>query len=434
MRNGLGETGLEKLGGTINQIGLRTGLWGSDDSKIHEANAAIKGPTPAVIPPAAPMDKAPAATKTVAPVESSLRAPQVPQGPQGIISSTQPNGIRSFAGMNITSGEDPQNLAARKTERDALTQKDIALGNQMQADRVAQENAGYANQKAQLDTSLRIWDEAERKRERQTADTRASSIHPGTRERGKEALAKLDAEKMEGMRQQGETLRSGATNDAQLAARRMDNQTKLRGDQMQYDAAIHGHETSARTARLQGQREAFYKDREFERNVANDRFTQKSDANKAWAEELKNSYTRTDADGKTSTDHQLVGDHVRATQSFLEGRAKDAEKMGDAKLAARIRASDVTGMTAADKLTIEQGVRMKDIVRKNHGLMGADFNEDNDPASYKIVGQDGNSYILANKSTVPKYLVDGGRSWAHPSTWINPTSSNAFAQLGQPQK
>lgn len=443
---------INKLSRPTARVGANVAAGAVGQELPADVQTALAAETPTLRSqtPAATKKPAPAPVSTVLDATNSV-APSASTGNVNV--TRQPNGVMSFSGGNVTGnpvyfGDGAASLrggaampsgpdvgaAQRKTERDAQTQADIALGNQMQADREAKEAANFASGQNQQAVEQQISDKVDRERARQRAESSASSITGSGGQRGVQQLAALDAQGLEAQRQSGETLRAMQTANAQSKMRAGDNATSLRGAQIAAGASMYGSDVNARTARANAQREGMYKDREFARTVANDLFSQNDTAAKSWMDELGKTYVTKDSDGKQTTDQQLVSDHVSATKAYVESEAKDAEARGRPDLASAIRKQSVSGMQAADKMTIEQGVRMKDIVRKNHGLFGSDFKESNSPTDYRIVGESGGSYKLKNGSTVPKYLVDGGRSWAHPSTWWNPTSSNAFDQLGQPKQ
>lgn len=116
---------------------------------------------------------------------------------------------------------------AAKSERDAQTQKDIALGNQMESDRKASDAAGYAAQDRGIDTSIAIAAKVDAERARQRAENTLSSTTDNAATRAQkvaasQALGALDA-------QQGQA----AGNEAAMQRSAMADQTTRRGQDIQ---------------------------------------------------------------------------------------------------------------------------------------------------------------------------------------------------------
>ena len=111
---------------------------------------------------------------------------------------------------------------AAKAERDAQTQKDIALGNQMETERKAKEAAGYAGQDQGIDTSLAIAAKVDAERARQRAENTLSSTTDNPAQRAQKEAAKQTLAALDGQQSQL------ANNDAAMKRGALADQTVRR--------------------------------------------------------------------------------------------------------------------------------------------------------------------------------------------------------------
>lgn len=166
---------------------------------------------------------------------------------------TPPAAAPIAAPVVAPTGDTSEIMAGRKAERDNLTLRDANFASSMQENRMANDAAGYANQAAIQAMNERIGSKYERDLAKRNAETGASSIvNDGARATARAELASLHAQELEGVKQNGESLRNGAT----VAA-------NAQRDKMVYGAQMYGHNMTAKTAAQSALRDQWNKDREF---------------------------------------------------------------------------------------------------------------------------------------------------------------------------
>lgn len=159
---------------------------------------------------AAPVPPAGTAGQSPAPVAAPVAAPSVDSAP--------------VAAAPAQPATDP--LAA-KAERDAQTQKDIALGNQMEATRKASEAEGYAAQDRGIDTSIAIAAKVDAERARQHAQNTLSSTTDNAATRTQKVAAAQALAALDGQASQT------AGNEAAARRTNQADQTQRRGQDIQ---------------------------------------------------------------------------------------------------------------------------------------------------------------------------------------------------------
>jgi len=142
---------------------------------------------------------------------------------------------------------------AAKAVQDAQTQKDIALGNQMEATRKASEAEGYAAQDRGIDTSIAIAAKVDAERARQRAENTLSSTTDNAATRAQKEAAKQTLSALDGQQAQK------AGNDAAMQRTTLADQTARRGQ----DITAKGQEVQAGALRQSTQ---------FNQQLARDKF------------------------------------------------------------------------------------------------------------------------------------------------------------------
>jgi len=170
------------------------------------AQAAVQ---PATAPVARAIASAPAAMPVQPPKPVAAAGASAPAMPGAAVRMSQPPGSPVAMGG--------------KAERDAQTQKDIALGNQMQAEREAKDAANFASGQNQQAVEQQIGDKIDRERARQRAESTLSSTTVNDATRAQKSVAAQSLAALDG--QQGQ-----ASNNASAMQRlAMTDQTTRRG-------------------------------------------------------------------------------------------------------------------------------------------------------------------------------------------------------------
>lgn len=187
----------------------------------------------------------------------------------------------------------PDILAQRKAERDALTQRDIALGNNMQAEREAREAAHSAAVDGMVAHGTAMAEKIDRERELKNAENASTSI-VGTREQKAARLAAVaqlrasrDAQAGLRIQQVGENQRTAMTTNA-----------NLRGHQISAEASMFGSKLSNQLGRYNALREQGNKDRDFAASRYDADMTNAGKSEEAARGAFKNRFDTTDKDGK----------------------------------------------------------------------------------------------------------------------------------------
>lgn len=256
----LSEKARDVIGGTVNQIGLNTGLWGVDDSAKLMADAQARLANPAdtlrkTAPGAAPAnDRNPYAAANATKIaaadaqnKAAPPAPATPANPNGNVtrigneySGTNVrgditiNGFAPGAGLNLGSGaSSPQNMAAADnlaasndiTPRlRAQAQYDAEVANAQRINDMQQRMNGAGSKAAMLDL-----------RSPEYLAARNASVTSTISRDGRPRLrSEVEAE----------TARTRMAQDAQTA--QMQNQTVQRGQELTADASRYGSDNSLR--------------------------------------------------------------------------------------------------------------------------------------------------------------------------------------------
>lgn len=207
-----------------------SGALRSEAAKVDTALAAEKLYAPATPQPA------PQTTAAVAPPDGAVRPPAVPVVPAPVAAPAAP----PVAATPAQPAFDP--LAA-KAERDAQTQKDISLGNQMEATRKASEAEGYAAQDRGIDTSIAIASKVDAERARQRAENTLSSTTDNAATRAQKGEASRALAALDG--QQAQT----AGNEAAARRSNQADQTQRRGQDIQAGALRQSSQFNQQLAR-----------------------------------------------------------------------------------------------------------------------------------------------------------------------------------------
>lgn len=149
---------------------------------------------------------------------------------------------------------EPVDWAARKAERDALTQKEMGLANQMEADRLAKEKAGYEAQQGSVRVAQGIQDKMEAEQARRSAQVTLSSIaaKPEEKAAAMASLRDMDARAAQGDKLKSDEFNWGRKNANDMAIAGMRDATDRRGQ----DVQKYGMDSTAQTAGLRAKLDA----------------------------------------------------------------------------------------------------------------------------------------------------------------------------------
>lgn len=274
--------------------------------------------------------------------------------------------------------------ALRTAQRDAQTQKDIALGNQMQADRQAQEAQGYAAQDRQVAVGQAQSDRVDQERAAQRANATLSSIMTTPAAKAQKTVAAqtlrdIGGRALQGDKDRAEALRSGAADAARSRVAGMNNATTLRGQDLDY---------AAKLATAKGTTDA---DRKYELDVArfgvevaNKQRDDKRAGDESFSKRIA-SMVGKDVDGSIAARvvngaNLFVGDAIRAAEAELRANP------GNAKAARDLKRLQEGGVGSLDDRMVSQlvlGQQAGATAREYDGFMPWSGNAKNSAAPIK---------------------------------------------------
>lgn len=409
LRDQLGESGLDVLGGVINQVGLRSGLWGVDDS-VYLANKAGYSPAPA------PKPRAPGPTDMPA-ISGSFG------GTNSV--SPAPSPAPSLRTQSFAAGT-PEAIAAGK-QMDSGSKYIPSYGKGMirnsRGDIIQLDTSGDAPSDGRVRTQLlpssyRSLSESPSAPSLLNARPQAGSfieeVRNNVRRRQGDRSRGLDIQEDANIRGDRATLRG-----QDVAVRGQD--ITARGQDLTYGSSLYGHDLSANTARAQALRDQFNKDRDYMRGVSNDAFSQREEADKGLTSKLESMFTTKDDKGNTVPDRDLVASHKAGITSYIGNALASLEKVPPTspdyaqsqRAAAALREKGAAGL-GEDRLQkliaqLEVQRRSADASSGINPLKGRHVDSSN-PEDYAITGVEPgvlqDQYILKGGGRVPTRVLD----------------------------
>ena len=238
---------VDAVGSVVRPIGnVVSNAFTGEDMGSGAAPVAAQPAAPPIAPPAPPVVASPAAQQAVA---EDVAAPSTQQGGQ-------------VTAMN-------QAAMTAKAERDALTQRDIAMGDRMQADREAAAEANYAQGQRQQAVEQQIGDKIDRERALWNAQAAMSSITntPEQKAAASQQLAALTGQQTQAQgndsAMQRLTMTDQSTRRGQdMLARTANAQTQVQRDRfgLEQGQATRADKKAAREERAQQRIESLYDD------------------------------------------------------------------------------------------------------------------------------------------------------------------------------
>jgi hypothetical protein len=377
--------------------------------------------------PSAPYTPSAAAFNPAARVLRQGGTPALPSGPAA---PTNPFGTKTPATLQDYGQVDQNAETLRVAQgRDAFA-RDKALADGMEAERLAKDQAGVNAQDANVQFGLRAQAKLDQERARKNAETSASSmINDGARRTGRDTLAKLNAQDLEGTKQAGETLRNAATNatslrnaQTQADSYRYTADSNLRGDIYKTDGA-------ARSARASGLREQANKDREFEASQGKQTFEQRQAARKAMDDRIATKFV--DKEGKP--DLARAADFKDSVSVTLGALAAEARAKGDIKRAERLAKADYSSLDSEDEAMIQQLFDAKEAARQNAGFFNGKFVDDKNLLSFRPAGVRQNLVMSSNVRTQNGSELNMNDA-RQQGWWGGPGSSNLDPYLSEAQR
>lgn len=297
----------------------------------------------------------------------------------------------------------PVDWAARKAERDALTQRDIALGNNMESSRLAKDAAHSAGVDQMVDHGMRMQDKVDQERALQGAETSAASVI-GNREQflaRNKNVESLRGQQSLRLQQEGENKRLGLTNAAKLASDTMHNKTLLRGQDMVSADGRYGHELTYAANKGKMAYEVGKDQRDYARNMTNDAHAQRIANNEADAKNQQNLHAEfatflppTMVDGKPVADTNGAAQMATAFNAKMaaDHAALSAKaKAGDRRAAAALEDLEKNKHAAygpEEKRQFVNGMKLKNLASQYHSgalnpVGGRDVATDEAPTSMR---------------------------------------------------
>lgn len=378
----------------------------------EDAGRALLGmpdrvPAPAAAPVAraqpviSPDDQSAAESNRLLRNNTALKAGVAPLG----------NGQNGVPNVNV---DTPEAQAMRKAQRDMQTQKDIALGNAMEANRLRAEQQGFNAQAANAAQNQAIGDAYQRRMDKANLQTSASSIvNDGAKREASARLAAMDTQDNNLISQAGENTRAGmkSRSDQQIASLR--DATERRGQDMTYDANMANYRTQSESNRARLSYEMGKDKRDFELRSDEHMMKKRENADKNFTSELQSMFTTKNDKGESVVDNDAVASHKAAITAHLNTLISAAEKRGDMTTAEKLR---IEGPAALGKDHFQKIVSQHEVKRRAQGAhstwntFGGNYVDSNEPSAFDIVGvkkgllQD--QYQLRGGSTVPTRVLD----------------------------
>lgn len=432
LRGAIGPRGLETIGGTINQIGRKTGLWGSDDSAYLSSKGAMPSPatllrTPASQPQAAAQTPQPQATQPQAPQALRTGADgrqyldsQVSQADRTSSDAT----IRSaFGGLDHKSG------LTDETADDRLTMLRDNPGSLRKFNEgIAQRGSGIAVSKDARGGLVFSNSTAPEKMQYTGVDGKPTSEYRNTQQYAdglRDGQKNIDfANKLEA--------ENKANAEAASAPRRGEfgfnkytaNKTALRGQDMTSADNRYGQELTAQSKKAQLRYDMDKDQRDFQTGRSDKRFEQESkgfeqqgkatDAALSMARQLHT----TTRDGKSEVDEAGANQSLQGLQTMVAGQIADYEKSGNKEAADNLRQHNLAAMPPDVQRKGILATRLMNKVNaeaSNANFFKPDFMKSSDPRDYigMTRNKDGDWVTRTNQVIPARYLdkLNADRFW-----------------------
>jgi hypothetical protein len=299
--------------------------------------------------------------------------------------------------------------AQRAAAGRAVFAKDKALADSMQAEREAKDQAGFAAQDRSVQVAQGLQAKVDQERALKNAETSATSI-AGTEAEKAWRRAQVDKVRDQGtnLTNQGFETQRAATklaSDQQLA--KMGNQTTLRGQDLSYDSAIHGHNSTAASNRARMMYDIGKDQRDFAAQRSDKAFDQRETYAKDTRAKLESMFTTKDSDGKSVVDKDAVASHEAGITAHIGNLIAAAEKRGDAATADALRQKGAAAMgeDGLQKLITQLEVKRRSQAgHSGWNPLAGNHVDSADPSDYDVTGikrgilQD--QYVTRNGSQV----------------------------------
>lgn len=354
LRNAIGEDGLDKIGGVINQIGQKTGLFGVNDDARLAYDAQTRGPTPTT------QTNAPDVSPTTSP---SLRTQGEAFGPND--PSTYLLGARGRdIGNTGATRFDVQGKSPLYTDKASMGSSEQMLSRPA----MSENDPGMMGIQARQDNRM-----ASLRQQAQYDQEVAAANEINARYKPREGLNRMKAR---------------LDNEASL---RQDS-TLRRGQDMDYQGRVLTAEQTARLARATGARDQMNKDRDFEASRGDKAFEKRQAAKKAIDDQIDNRFI----DPATNKPNLQKSAEFK---TFLEnGLADELERLKQSK---DPRAKSLAANLSYDKMDAEDIAAMhelfqnREVTMKNKGNFmpgSADFVESLRPKDWVATGKNDRTF------------------------------------------
>ena len=286
--------------------------------------------------------------------------------------------------------------AGRKNERDALTLRDAALGNQMQAAREASDAAGYAAQDRQQAVNQRLADSFEDSKRRRSAEVTLSSIDTSKNSMARKQAAMKDLEGLDTRRLQvgkddAAQRVATANNDASLRSAGMTNATTREGNRLNYDASVSNSLRTNESNKLRLQFDMGKDKRDFDEAKSNKAFDQTIQGTEALHKKVLNSLPFVKGDKGPEPDAAGAAAYMNGANAAVARRANELRKAGRVAEAAQLEDQGVANISASDHQNLVDGIEMmKRFSEKNSEWFtsGTSGKMSNNPLDFLVVGPD----------------------------------------------
>lgn len=303
----------------------------------------------------------------------------------------------------------PIDLSQRKQLRDVQTIRDGQIADGMQADRLAQDKAGYAQQGAQQAVNNQLgqnWENQKRRWEA-SVDLNSRATDPGAMAKktiAAQTLQSLDGQETQGLHDAVGERVATAKNLADLNAHTMTNKTALRGQDMDLEG-----KRMTNAANMNRMMYDINKDnRDYRRNVSNDQISQAREGAQDFDKHALSMFQRpNEKTGALESDPVEAANYTKFAQEYLN--QPDMKTKYPTGLA---------GVDAADKATLVNLYRAKkiqDATRTSFSPWGSSGNTSERPQDYITNGQTQNGVfqkVLRNANgSVPVDALKYGKDY-----------------------
>jgi hypothetical protein len=269
---------------------------------------------------------------------------------------------------------------------------------------------------------------------RRDAEVQASSILPGTRRQGEQALAAQY--RQEGIETEAASRMGAAAIGAESARYGADQ--RLRGD-------IFQSQGQRATAQAKLQMDAMQNDRQYGLDVARlgaDRaktqFEQRTKGAESVVKDLSRQFTTTDKDGKAVVNNEAVARATSALEANLTSRIAALERQGNKAAAEELRSGGIGALPVDLRQNIMRQTELQDISRKEGSSWNPFAGTNIEGDGLRIVGSERrtlrpNVLITENdqgaRGTIPESAVNGrGVLPAAVNTRFNPLMTPAMQE------